>query len=268
VPPVAGTPQWVASTNINGFTIWTLVMVGARAGYWDPPPTLVSPAKPAVWNPPNSGPYSGPVGIWIDQARGASFAVLHCPSDPTLPANGILPSYWGSTSYLANWNAWGDSRGDGSSVMGPWTQYGFWSPPQPFTNIRDGLSNTVLFAEGYSVCDSVERIALYSWYYHSFGLTPSLQRGQLDPKNGVPSADCPYGMPNTFMFQSQPRPLPYGECPAGADCCSRWKAQTPHAAMNVALLDGSVRSVLPSVSQQTWNYLLLPRDNHMPGDDW
>ena len=75
-------------------------------------------------------------------------------------------------------------------------------------------------------------------------------------------------LPNTFLFQTRPKPLAYAQCPAGADCCSAWKAQTPHEAMHVALMDASVRTVNPAVSQQTWNYLLLPRDGQTPGNDW
>ena len=38
--------------------------------------------------------------------------------------------------------------------------------------------------------------------------------------------------------------------------------------MNVVLCDGSVRGVLPGVSQPTWTRTLLPRDNQGVGSDW
>ena len=80
--------------------------------------------------------------------------------------------------------------------------------------------------------------------------------------------DCPNGMPNTFLFQIRPLPRTYAQCPKGMDCCSPWKAQTAHAAMNVALADGSVHTVSPGVSQQTWNYLMQPRDEHQITEEW
>jgi hypothetical protein len=38
--------------------------------------------------------------------------------------------------------------------------------------------------------------------------------------------------------------------------------------MNVALGDGSVRVVSPSISQSTWAAALLPRDGRPLGNDW
>jgi hypothetical protein len=38
--------------------------------------------------------------------------------------------------------------------------------------------------------------------------------------------------------------------------------------MMVAMMDGSVRPVDPSISQQTWSYVLLPRDGQALGGDW
>ena len=170
-------------------------------------------------------------GIWIEGAHQATYKTLQCPADPTLSPKGLVYNYWGATCYVANWNAWGSG------------EEGLWTPPQPFAAIRDGLSNTVLFGEAYSTCDGLGRIGLYSWYYHNFGLNQE-------------------NVPNTLMFQVRP-----GEetCPT---CCDNWRAQTAHPAMNVALVDGSVRPVAGSVSQETWDRVLLPRDGQVLGGDW
>jgi prepilin-type N-terminal cleavage/methylation domain-containing protein len=166
-------------------------------------------------------------GIWAQPMQTASFKVLQCPADPTFNDGQVYGS-WGSTNYLANYNAWGSGYG------------GLWTPPQKFTSITDGLSNTVLFGEGYADCDSIGRIALYSWYYHNFGLDW-------------------YQNPNTFMFQVKPLPSE----------CDNWRAQTGHLqAMNVTMMDGSVRSVSGTISQDTWTAVLLPRDGVTPGPDW
>ena len=40
------------------------------------------------------------------------------------------------------------------------------------------------------------------------------------------------------------------------------------AGLQVALLDGSVRMIAPSVSPNTWNVALQPNDGNPPGSDW
>jgi prepilin-type N-terminal cleavage/methylation domain-containing protein len=201
-------------------------------------------------------------GIWVPEVKGKSFAVLRCPSDPSPGTDrraGVGQVYldqsppWGSTNYLANWHAFGTG------------EKGLWTPPVNFSRITDGLSSTILFAEGYAWCDDRGRIALYSWGYHNFGLTWALSNVQLPP--GSPSINFPEGMPNTLLFQVRPLARPYALC-NGGDCCDNWRAQTPHAALNVALADGSVRTVAAGISQATWDRALLPRDGQALGDDW
>jgi prepilin-type N-terminal cleavage/methylation domain-containing protein len=265
VPP---TYSWGPVNNYNGHITYGQIQV--TPGQWVPHgPVLVNPGSPAVYNPPNSGPYDGPVGIWIDGVHQAPYKILQCPSDPTIRNDGLVYGYWGYTNYLANWDAWGDSLGNGSSDWGDftWSTTGFNGPPQPITNITDGTSNTVLFGEGYSYCDTYGRIALYSADYHNFGITWSLTKGALDGNNNPPQ-DYPNGIPNTLMFQVRPLPLDFSACPARANCCDNWRAQTGHNAMNVTLADGSVRSVAGTISQQTWNLVMQPRDGQTLGSDW
>ncbi len=174
-----------------------------------------------------------PHGIWIDGVHDAVYNLLRCPADPTLTGSGGALVYgeggwWGATNYLANFNAW--SVPDG----------GVFSLPVAMNRFQDGTANTVLFGEGYGNCDRVPRIALYSWYYHNFGLDW-------------------YKQPNTWMFQ---------DAPAVKDC-DNWRAQSNHTGgMNVALADGSVRVVSPAISQATWTSALLPDDGTPLGADW
>jgi prepilin-type N-terminal cleavage/methylation domain-containing protein/prepilin-type processing-associated H-X9-DG protein len=173
-----------------------------------------------------------PAGIWMEGSHQKAFKSLQCPADPTAGTDGppgtCYGGSWGSTNYMANFNAWGDPN------------YGLWSPGKPFNRITDGLSNTVLFGEGYSTCDRVGRIALYSWYYQAFGLDW-------------------YNQPNTLMFQDRPLPSQ----------CDNWRAQSGHTGgMNVGMADGSVHNVYSSISQTTWTQALLPTDGQVLGNDW
>ena len=167
-------------------------------------------------------------GIWIDGAHEVTYKILRCPSDPT-DTRGLVYGSWGSTNYLANFNAW--SLEESTSV---------WSNPVTFANYQDGLSNVVMFGEGYANCDRIGRIALYSWFYHNFGIDWYQQR-------------------NTLMFQDNPPPRD----------CDNWRAQSGHTGgMNVAMADGSVRNVAGSISQRTWTAVLIPYDGVNGGNDW
>jgi prepilin-type N-terminal cleavage/methylation domain-containing protein len=223
---------------------------------------------------PPSGYTSTAHGIWIDGVHERTFPMMQCPADPTL-TNGLVSSnYWGGTSYLANWNAFAGSNGDGTQITGFWSQnnWGFWTPAQHRNSITDGMSQTVLFGEGYQTCDGLGRIALYSWSYHNFGLTPGLSNATFTSNDGsfpTTVVNAPNGLPNTLLFQTRPLPKPISQCPAGKECCDNWRAQSGHSyGMNVALADGSVRMVSRNISQDTWNRAMLPRDGLPLGNDW
>ncbi len=167
-------------------------------------------------------------GIWIEGVHQATYGLLQCPADPTSSGSGLVYEFWGSTNYVANYNVWGMNGG------------GIRANPTGFEQITDGKSNTVLFGEAYANCDTIGRIALYSWYYHNFGLDW-------------------YQTPNQSLFQDRP----------AVNECDNWRAQSGHfGGMNVGMGDGSVRVVSPSVSQQTWSNALIPNDGESLGVNW
>jgi len=168
--------------------------------------------------------------LWNPKLTDSIFPMLLCPSDPTWRAT-QTPA---TTNYLANWFAFGDGTG------------GAYTPPQRFRDLLDGLSNIVLFGEGYSICDSLPRLAMVPPHYHNFGVT----------QQGKASDDSFYEPDDYTMFQVKP------------DKCDKWRAQTPHEAMNIALADGTIRNVSANISSATWKNALKPRDGEVLGSDW
>jgi prepilin-type N-terminal cleavage/methylation domain-containing protein len=252
--------------NQNGHVV--IELVGYNPGTWVPPPVLVSPYVPAVWSVP-TGPVYDYAGIWNSQVHGLVYKVFQCPSDPSLLPTGLVYNYWGGTSYMANFNCLGGSVADGSTSDGNWQPLGYFAPAQTLASITDGTANTIVYGEGYQNCDNLGRIMLYAAGYQTFGLTPQVGAGPVG-EQGYPDPTINYynGMPNTYLFQVKPIPKVYSQCPAGQECCDNYRSQTGHDTMNVTLLDGSVRAINRQISQQTWNYLLLPADGNTPGSDW
>ena len=172
VPQSGGTYEWQSSIGYNGVVIWQQVYVGGTPAHWDPhDPVLVTPASGGYWI---GG--SGPSTVWANGVRDIAYPVLVCPSDPTNDG-GLWQGSSSVSSYSANYLLLAGSSGDGSTTYGNWNPYGLYAPPKNFNHVTDGLSNTVLFGEVYSFCYDRPRYALYSWYYHDFGLTQGMGQG-------------------------------------------------------------------------------------------
>ncbi|MEI6685294.1 MAG: DUF1559 domain-containing protein [Planctomycetota bacterium] len=254
---------WVPDPGnlIGGFKLKGFV---AASGHWVPGNVRYTPES---YNPPNSGPKDS--GSWDMPEAQLTLSILRCRSDPSAPYDFKYNNLLTVTNYEANWNVWGDSGGDGSTNE-DYGGTGADAAAQKFSNIKDGLSNSILFAEGYANCDSMGRTAFYSWAQKSFGqtygLTYAVDANMLliyNEGKHVPANVLPNGMPNTYMFQVKPIPRPYDNCPTGADCCAKLFAQTGHDIMPVAMADGSIRSMTKNISQKTWNYLMQPRDGQV-----
>lgn len=167
-----------------------------------PPPTWVpGTGTPPVYKYENRG---------IDALEDTNFPILQCISDPSRvgPNHRVHFRYgpgWALTNYQANFHAF-TFRGNQAS-------------PLNFPSITDGLSNTILFAEGMRLCDGTYRLALWSnrsfQHSHNFGVDWN-------------------GVPNTFMFQARPHHIK----------CNNWRVQGLHyGQLAVAFGDGSVRTI-------------------------
>ena len=283
-PPKTST---VATVGGNGYTIYTEV---TTPGSWAPPQTPdpgtgvpavyigATAAVPPVYGAPGP-PVNGNVGVYKPEIRAIAYKILTCPSDPSMGSSNqavggqvyvASGGTWGATNYLANYNA---------LVFGNNVQ-GYQAIPANFKAVTDGLSNTILFGEGYSWCNDATargRTALLTWHtspfgfggVHNFGLTYALTNSQkIDVGQGPQPVLGTNGYPNPdpnviILFQVQPNPMV-----KGADGCSSLTAQTGHSVLNIALMDGSARSVSRNIDPTTWYRAMLPRDGESIAADW
>jgi hypothetical protein len=220
----------------------------------------------------SSTPYT-----WI---RGTLIPVYRCPSDPTLGSGAVGVEEdnacydWcaGDASYGANFLAFGKfSYNTTKSPPLPVFPSPTASNPAPAWDgnaqipgtFPDGTSNTIIFAEKYARCESSPGSCCNGTWW---------MRGIAHGQKGSPeSSDDSYpgdnlsavfaGGPNwlsgpSSMFLVQPKP---GNCNVQV-------ATTPHAAMQAAMADGSVRSITNTITPLTWYQLCTPNGGEVVSD--
>jgi prepilin-type N-terminal cleavage/methylation domain-containing protein len=151
-----------------------------------------------------------------------------CPADPS-PAN----SSWAVGNYVANYQVFSLHAADG------------WQGAAVLPHsISDGLSNTILFAEKYNRCASVGSL----WAIGSYN------------RNWMAMFAHDLVDHATLKFQV---------APTWNSGCDYRLAQSPHlSGVQVALGDGSVRSVAAGISAKTWWTAVKPNDGQALGSDW
>ena len=142
-------------------------------------------------------------------------------------------------------------------------------------DIPDGTSNTILHAEKYARCTNTTMPPAFqdggtAWAYCTAAPFPwqpppmappakAFQPGFCDPRLGEPRRPDAIG-PGS-MFQVQPTPF--------LGNCDPTRAATAHAGgIQVGLADGSVRTLAPSMSGDTWWAAVTPAGGEVLGSDW
>jgi prepilin-type N-terminal cleavage/methylation domain-containing protein len=235
---------------------------------------------------------------WRDSTNGGRadtvIPVYVSPLDPTITNNSLTPD-WGSparaqTSYFPNWHAFGGGWGE------DWQTAGKARIPGTFP---DGTSNVIGWMERYAICGPGNsgnwNSYLYvshiwaedtdsscnacpgpvSEYYNCLGAYQSpawwMSIGQGGSTYGVTFAD-PNSGPQDYPINKSTGVSRYMTAiqvtPTVQQCDpTRLQALSP-GGMIVVMMDGSVRTVNPSVSTQTLAQAMVPNDGRPLGNDW
>lgn len=196
--------------------------------------------------PPSSPPQDYLLYTAADVHR-RSLPLFNCPSDPSPFTGDVNPNTGYATSnYAANYLVFGVVGKDYASLSAA----GRARIPASFA---DGTSHTILFAEKYATssitpADHPRGGAYHGgchWAYFQSDCSAALfaywYRGgaQNDPGGVGPISE---GDPRDSRFQVRPAP----------DRCNPCLLSTPHALLNAAYADGSVRGLAAGMNRRAW----------------
>jgi prepilin-type N-terminal cleavage/methylation domain-containing protein len=249
---------------------------------------LISPADDSGGTPAGSGTQS-----WRtkDTNRGLNgvLKVFYAPNDPSLTGDYKSWDRGGAATYASNWHAFGGGWGD------DWQSGGKARIPAGFP---DGTSNTIAYLERYSICGSKispsganqdwnvsNKYTERSWQEDGQPGGPANQKNNIGGAFTAPSYFVPH--PTGFELNAQPADYPLnkatgtaGVSPAGGQYnalpqsapsvanCDPLRFQTLGSVNQMLLMDGSVRSVSASLSNDTLIRALVPNDGFVLGSDW
>jgi prepilin-type N-terminal cleavage/methylation domain-containing protein len=174
-----------------------------------------------------------------------------CPSDPSA-GDGVVKdsigTLWGASSYAGNAQVFCKTDSDGY-LEDPQLY------PQLNSTFADGASNTLLFVEKYARCTNATYVdGGCFWAYAVANLTVKpLHPGFLLSWNA-------YSVGPGSKFKVQPTPF--------RGNCDPTLSSTPHQSMNAVLADGSVRTISPSISGDTWWAACTPNGGESLPADW
>ncbi len=228
-----------------------------------------------------SVPFPAPVGPTVVHYPGNNnvysqrVAVFLCPSDPSLDSTGVV---------MIEGYSFGSSCYGGNALMGTQNDYSTYPPititPQgrvTISAVTDGTSNTIHHGEKYARCSTTDpaipplfRDGGAAWGYVTSPLFPWQPPPMILPgKAFQPGFTIPAlalrGAPNAIgpgsRFQHQPTPF--------LGNCDPTRASTAHpGGMVTGLVDGSVRTLSPSMNPNTWWAAITPSGGEVLGSDW
>lgn len=206
---------------------------------------------------------AGAPGASANATRHVVIKAYQCPADNGIASTGMSrnTSDWAACSYAMNWQLFGTpGTGTTTSVL-------------KIHTIKDGTSNTIMFAEKQAACvrtefpattpavppanngclwaypSSVDWFPVFAWNH------PSYQSTQ--------TANPPYLQNWALPPQIQPALTRTGNNP---EQCDSSRPSTGHASNSiVGMADGSVRQIAANVAPVNWLAAVLPEDGNPIG---
>jgi prepilin-type N-terminal cleavage/methylation domain-containing protein len=222
-----------------------------------PPPVGTT----AVYYPGNNNVYSQRVAVFL------------CPSDPSVGSDGVVTVEgvsFGASCYGPNALVSAENNFTTTTITT--------ISPQGKTrlaDITDGTSNTILHAEKYARCTNTTMAPAFqdggiAWAYCTAPAFPwqpppmTLPGKAFQPGFAIPALAAK-GAPDAIgpksIFQVQPTPF--------LGNCDPTRAATSHTGgILVGMADGSVRTLAPSLSGNTWWAAVTPSGGEVLGSDW
>lgn len=133
--------------------------------------------------------------------------------------------------------------------------------------VRDGMSNTIAFAEHYAF-NCGKRRDYFHWAVNdvSYFKDPLILR-RATFADELTGDVVPVTRGNPPVTRASVPGLTFQAAPTIAECDGRIP-QTPFAALPVGLCDGSVRSIAPGISETTFWSAVTPAGGEVLGADW
>jgi prepilin-type N-terminal cleavage/methylation domain-containing protein/prepilin-type processing-associated H-X9-DG protein len=183
--------------------------------------------------------------------------VLQCPSDYGIASGGWSRwqvNGWAGGSYAANWQLFGTTGGGTlSSCL--------------INGIKDGASNTVLFAEKLGACQRAPGVTA-----SNTGNLWTITNGNVDWMPAFAVNNPGWLAPNTaYManWNQPPQVQPSVTVTTTSEQCDVSRPSTGHNGGSVAAMaDGSVKVVRAKVTASTWYSAIMPEDGVPLGSDW
>jgi len=215
--------------------------------------TKMAVGSPSVYTPTNGAPPANQSGV----------PTYACPADPSMADNILAGDTKGGTSYAANAQVFAPLATEtlgGGAMNGAGTP-NFCDRGAPLARLGDGTSNIIMIMHMYGLCGQSSTGGAWG-YTAGAGGNPAANQG-LQPWARASYIRQTYQNTNAqAAFQNQPNPYL-------STACKPTDPSTPHSsAMMVALGDASVRSVVPSISPDTWNKACMPNDGNVLPADW
>jgi prepilin-type N-terminal cleavage/methylation domain-containing protein len=194
------------------------------------------------------------------QAQNSAVPTFTCPADPSMSDGIVNGGVLGGSSYAANAQVFASLVDE--TITGGAMQAGgkpnYCDRGAPLSRLGDGTSNIILFTHAYALCGTQGS----AWGYGAGAGAAPAATMTFQPWSRASYIKQTFLTKSTAQaFQNQPNPY--------TSACIATDPATPHSsAMMVVLGDASVRSVVPSISPDTWNKACLPNDGNILPSDW